>query len=123
MAWRRALALGDEGRVAYYNARLENVPHQISAMLPVIDKMRAANLETLTERTAIAEIDNAGFNGNEVVDAAIAHGVLTRKDGAVGFGIPSFHNYMVEKSQAYRSQLRAERSASSEDWDRVSALG
>ena len=115
----RALALGDEGRVAYYTARLENVPHQISAMLPVIDKMRAANLETLTERTAIAEIDNAGFNGNEVVDAAIAHGVLTRKDGAVGFGIPSFHNHMVERSQAYRAQLRAEHSASNKNYHRV----
>ena len=111
----RALALGDEGRVAYYNGRLENVPHQISAMLPVIDKMRAANLDTLTERTAIAEIDSEGFNGKEVVDAAIAHGVLTRKDGTVGFGIPSFHNYMVDRLQAYRAQLRIERFASGQD--------
>ena len=109
----RALALGDQGRVAYYNARLDNVPHQVAALLPVIDKMRTANLDALTERTAIAEIDSAGFDGKEVVDAAIAHGVLTRKNGTVGFGIPSFHNYMVDRLEAHRAQMRLEGSAPS----------
>ena len=109
----RALAFGDQGRIAYYNARLDNVPQQVAALLPVIDKMRTANLDTLTERTAIAEIDRAGFSGKDVVDAAIAHGVLTRKNGTVGFGIPSFHNYMAERLETYRAQLRLEGSAPS----------
>lgn len=106
----RALALGDDGRNAYYDARLDNVPHQVAAMLPVIEKMRAANLDTLTETTAIAAIDSAGFNGKDVVDAAIAHGVLTRRTGTVGFGIPSFRVYMADKLEAYLAQLRIERS-------------
>ena len=45
---------------------------------------------------AVAELDKAGFNGKEALDKAIAHGVLAEDSpGAVSFGIPSFHRYMV----------------------------
>ena len=43
------------------------------------------------------ELDKAGFNGREALDKAIVHGVLAEDPlGAVSFGIPSFHGYVVE---------------------------
>ena len=52
---------------------------------------------------AALELDTAGFNGREALDKAIAHGVLAEdRSGAVSFGIPSFHGYMVGSANERR---------------------
>ena len=91
-----ALQAGHQARIDYYDSRLRLL-HGIRPMQALVGVMcqRAAN--ALAIEDAILELDAAGFNGREAVDKAIAHGVLAEDSpGAVSFGIPSFHDYMVE---------------------------
>ena len=98
-----AIAKGDERRTRYYQDRLRsmNTRTPTDAMMPVVAALDAQKKDALREREAIDAANKGGFDGEAVVDDAIAHGVLTRHpDGSVGFGIPSFRDYMTDQLAA-----------------------
>ena len=52
------------------------------------------------------------LDGENVVQQAIAHGVLTLDGGGVSFGIPSFHSHMEQLLSEHRQlQKRLRRRA------------
>ena len=90
-----ALQAGHQARADYYDSRLR--------LLQGINPCNAGRRDGSTGASALAiedavrELDTDGFNGREALDKAIAHGVLAEDPlGAVSFGIPSFHGYVVE---------------------------
>ena len=64
-------------------------------MLPVIETMLKTGRESLRRSEAVAAVNEAFCDGENIVRQAIAHGVLTPERGSVGFGIPSFHRHMA----------------------------
>ena len=97
-----ALATGDRARADYYNARLGMLSDQ-DAMLAVMDAMRKLNRESLRMREAVGALDDANYDGAATVREAIAHGVLTTDDeGALSFGIPSFHRHMARRLELHQ---------------------
>ena len=102
-----AIAAGDNARADYYNGRLAMLPDQ-DAMLAVTAAMRKLGRESLRTREAVGALDEAAYDGAACVQAAIAHGVLTADDeGALSFGIPSFHRHMVRRLDAARRRSSA----------------
>ena len=93
-----ALKAGDRARADYYDTRLSMIPDQ-DAMLPVIETMQETNRVSLRRSEAVMKIANDGEN---VVQHAIAHGVLTLDRGGVSFGIPSFHSHMEQLLNEHR---------------------
>ena len=66
-----------------------------SKMKPVIGCMVQGGVRALNMQAAIDAVDAAGFPGEQAVEDAIQHGVLTLEpEEHVSFGIRSFHNYM-----------------------------
>ena len=57
--------------------------------------MRDSDRRTLDIDDAKAAVVAAGHDG-EAVDASIESGALTLLHGDVSFGIPSFHDYMLD---------------------------
>ena len=96
-----ALRAGDQARTGYYDARLTMLADQ-DAMLPVIEAMLATGRESLRRGEAIAVVNKAGFDGENTVRQAIAHGVLTLERGGVSFGIPSFRRHMERLLEEHR---------------------
>ena len=95
-----AIAKGNERRVAYYQDRLRGMHTRtpFDAVMPIAAALDAQQREALRESEAIDAAATGKLDGAAVVDDAIAHGVLTRHpDGTVGFGIPSFRDYMTEQ--------------------------
>ena len=95
-----ALAKGDAARNRYYDDRLNSMATRTpyDAIFPIVAALNAQGASAMRERAAIAAYANSDFDGKQVVDDAIAHGVLARlPKGMVGFGIPSFHSYMSEQ--------------------------
>ena len=108
----KVLREGDAGRAAYYNHRLDSMEYGRPKMLPVIAHMRAAGVTSMPDRQAERVITDAGEDdGKEAVASAIQHGVLTIAEGNVSFGIPSFHNHMVQLHDKHLSNTRP-------PWDR-----
>ena len=93
-----ALKAGDQGRADYYDTRLSMLADQ-DAMLPVIETMLETGRVSLRRSEAVMKIANDGEN---VVQQAIAHGVLTLDRGGVSFGIPSFHSHMEQLLNEHR---------------------
>ena len=89
-----ALQFGDRARADYYDTRLSMLADQ-DAMLPVIETMLKTGRESLRRSEAVAAVNEAFRDGENIIRQAIAHGVLTPERGSVGFGIPSFHRHMV----------------------------
>ena len=90
-----ALQAGHQARTDYYDSRLRLL-QGIKPMQTLAGAMDQRGTIALAIEDAVAELDKAGFNGKEALDKAIAHGVLAEDSpGAVSFGIPSFHGYMV----------------------------
>ena len=101
----KALGVGDAKRVECYQSRLRamDVRSAHNAMYPIVRWMRNANADALGELEAIKLYDESEYDGERVVDQAVAHGVLTlNADGTVGFGIPSFKNYMTDHWLSHR---------------------
>lgn len=99
-----AIAKGDERRIRYYQDRLRsmNTRTPFDAIMPIVAALDAQKKDALREGEAINVANQGGFDGETVVDDAIAHGVLTRHpDGSVGFGIPSFRDYMTDQLAAF----------------------
>ena len=91
----KVIADGDKRRARYYNARLNAMGRGYSKMKPVIGCMVQGGVRALSMQAAIDAVDAAGFPGEQAVEDAIQHGVLTLEpEEHVSFGIPSFHNYM-----------------------------
>ena len=94
-----ALAQGDAARNRYYDDRLNSMATRTpyDAIFPIVAALNDQGASAMRERAAIDAYADSDF-GEQVVGDAIAHGVLTRlPKGMVGFGIPSFHNYMSEQ--------------------------
>ena len=102
-----ALALGDDIRIAYYNARLSasKVRDEMIALTGAMagtEDMRRRDAER-----AVADAD-AEFDGRDAVERAVRHGVLTQTDeDRVLFGIPSFRQHMVEQWRDAEREKRA----------------
>ena len=95
-----ALERGNERRIRHYQDRLRSMSIRtpFDAVMPIAAALEAQKKDALSESEAIAAATTGKFDGEAVVDDAIAHGVLTRHpDGTVGFGIPSFRDYMAEQ--------------------------
>ena len=93
-----ALKAGDQARADYYDTRLSMLADQ-DAMLPVIETMLETGRVSLRRSEAVMKTVNDGEN---VVQQAIAHGVLTLDRGGVSFGIPSFHSHMEQLLNEHR---------------------
>ena len=95
-ALQSALQAGHQARIDYYDSRLRLL-QGIKPMQALAAIMNQRGTNALAIEDATLELDAAGFNGQEALDKAIAHGVLAEDPpGSVSFGIPSFHGYMVE---------------------------
>ena len=91
-----ALQAGHQARADYYDSRLRLL-QGIKPMQTLAGAMDQRGTTKLAIEDAVLELDKAGFNGKEALDKAIVHGVLAEDPlGAVSFGIPSFHGYVVE---------------------------
>ena len=100
---RAALQAGHQARNDYYDSRLRLL-QGIKPMQALADVMDRNGIQALAIEDAVRELDTAGFDGQAATNKAIAHGVLAEDPpGAVSFGIPSFHGYMVELSRANRA--------------------
>lgn len=100
-----ALRAGDAKRVDYYQSRLlaMDVRSAHRAMFPIVRRLSEAGTDSLDELEAIKLYDESEYDGERVIDQAVAHGVLTlNADGTVGFGIPSFKQYMTDHWLAHR---------------------
>ena len=83
-----ALRGGDESRNRYYEMRLAAV-EGADRLLPLVGHM------TSSKQDAIGQSEARAIVGDDVVDAAIVHGVLSQSPkGDLSFAIPSFANYM-----------------------------
>ena len=94
-----AMALGDDVRIGYYNARL-TASKVRDEMIALAGAMASENVVAMRRREAQRAVSSADaeFDGRNAVERAIRHGVLTETDeDRVLFGIPSFHNHMVEQ--------------------------
>lgn len=95
-----AIERGNQRRIRYYQDRLRGMHTRtpFDAVMPIAAALHAQNKDALRESEAIEVATTGRFDGEAVVDDAIAHGVLTRHpDGTVGFGIPSFGDYMADQ--------------------------
>ena len=95
-----ALRRGEARRESYYLDRLAGmgVHDPIGAMAPVVAALATRGADAMLVDDAIAAFDGSKHDGQTVVETAIARGVLARqRDGAVGFGIPSFQAFLQEK--------------------------
>ena len=97
-----ALKLGDEARADYYDTRLAMLADQ-DAMLPLVEAMLRTGRESLRRSEAVAAVAASHSDSVNVVDQAIAHGVLTLHRGGVSFGIPSFRRHMEGLLAEYRA--------------------
>ena len=102
-----AIATGNKRRTRYYQDRLRGMSARtpFDAMMPIVAVLDARRTDALRESEAIDVATKGKFDGEAILDDAIAHGVLTRHpDGTVGFGIPSFRDYMTEQLRLLRGE-------------------
>lgn len=100
-ARRQALAIGDANRTQFYESRLTamatpDAMHHLAAAMdgePEDRSLSRADAAAVLEAHLPPEADAA-----EVLRSAVEKGVLTTApDGYVSFGVPSFHDYMMEQ--------------------------
>ena len=95
-----ALRRGHARRTSYYLDRIAStgMNDPIGAIGHIVAKLDERGADAMLIDDAIAAFDGTKHDGEAVVEAAIARGVLARnRDGTVGFGIPSFQTFMLEK--------------------------
>ena len=81
---------GDADRESYYEMRLWAVDEP-ERLLPLVAHMIHTGRDVVDAASAKAALGDAV----PVIDAAVAHGVLTQgPKGDLSFGIPSFASYM-----------------------------
>lgn len=95
-----AIERGNQRRIRYCQDRIRGMHTRtpFDAVVPIAAALDAQQKNALRESEASDVATTGRFDGEAVVDDAIAHGVLTRHpDGTVGFGIPSFRDYMADQ--------------------------
>ena len=108
-----ALKRGHARRTNYYLDRIAStgMNDPIGAIGHIVAKLEDRGVDAMLIDDAIAAFDDTKHDGEAVVEAAIARGVLARnRDGTVGFGIPSFRTFMLEKLREREAGAVAERS-------------
>ena len=94
-AMQTALAEGNRARAEYCNDRLRSLANKES-MLPMAVAMIESANGALRRSELVKVANDAGFDGEAVVQDAIEQGVLTESPiGDLSFGIPSFHSHMA----------------------------
>ena len=88
-----ALHRGAEARTRYYDERLDAMQDS-PRLYPLVARMAAENLDMVTRSEALIDV------GEDVLDDAIKHGVLTKHRGKLSVGIPSFRSYMEEEARS-----------------------
>ena len=87
---REAHRRGDMARVVYCEYRLAAM-ERADRLLPLVGHMMNSGQDAVGQSEARAILRDDG----ELIDSAVAHGVLTQSPrGDLGFAIPSFANYM-----------------------------
>ena len=102
-----ALKRGHARRANYYLDRIAStgMNDPIGAIGHIVAKLAERGADAILVDDAIAAFDGTKHDGQAVVEAAIARGVLARKrDGTIGFGIPSFRTFMLEKLREREAQ-------------------
>lgn len=104
-----AVTHGDDARTAYYEERCRGMGHP--NLMPVLaSAMQAAHVKKLSWPYAVQVLEAQGVEDPEaVIEGAMKHGVLTRSaEHEVSFGIPSFHDFMCARAEAYAAQRARE---------------
>ena len=94
-----ALRKGDARRADYYLDRVASIgmTDPLGAMAHIAAALDMHGADTMLADAAAATLQGTKHDGKAVVEAAIARGVLAQKrDGTVGFGIPSFQTFLLE---------------------------
>lgn len=95
-----ALRRGRQARDRYYEDRISATGMGAYTFYPLAEHLTNERQTDITRANAEAVI------GEDAVDAAVHHGVLTMGEhGLLSFGIPSFHTHMIRKATAYRERL------------------
>ena len=96
-----ALAIGDANRTQFYESRLTAMalPDAMHFLAAAMDEEREERSLSRTDATAVLRAHlPPEADAPDVLRAAVEKGVLTTAaDGYVSFGIPSFHDYMMEQ--------------------------
>ena len=95
-----ALRKGDARRSNYYLDRVAStgMTDPLGAMAHIAAALDKHGTDAMLADDAVAAFQGTKHDGEAVVEAAIARGVLAQKrDGTVGFGIPSFQPFLLEK--------------------------
>ena len=96
---RRALARGDENRIAYYDSRLMSMrwPGFIRD-LAVAMANRGGEIDWADAERELAPLLPADVSARSVIESAIEKGILSRDAfGCLSFGIPSFLDYLLTR--------------------------
>ena len=117
-ALRQALAIGDANRTQFYESRLTAMatPDAMHCLAAAMDEEQEERSLSRADATAVLKAHlPPEVDADEVLRSAIEKGVLTTApDGYVSFGIPSFHDYMMEQHrrvldrEARRAQARGQ---------------
>ena len=118
-ALRQALAIGDANRTQFYESRLTAMatPDAMHCLAAAMDEEQEERCLSRADATAVLKVHlPPEADADEVLRSAIEKGVLTTApDGYVSFGIPSFHDYMMEQHrrvldrEARRAQAHGQR--------------
>lgn len=118
-ALRQALAVGDANRTQFYESRLTAMamPDAMHRLAAAMDEEQEERSLSRADATAVLKAHlPPEVDADEVLRSAIEKGVLTTApDGYVSFGIPSFHDYMMEQHrrvldrEARRAQAHGQR--------------
>ena len=95
-----ALRKGDARRSNYYLDRIASMGMNdpIGAMAHIVTALSKRGADAMLIDDAIAAFNGTKHDGHAVVEEVVARGVLSRKrDGTVGFGIPSFQAFLLGK--------------------------
>lgn len=79
----------------------------LGAMAHIAAVLDEHSTDAMLADDAAAAFQGTKHDGEAVVEAAIAQGVLAQKrDGTVGFGIPSFQPFLLEKLRQRDARLQ-----------------
>ena len=98
-ALRHALTIGEANRTQFYESRLTAMalPDAMHHLAAAMDEGEDRSLSR-ADATDLLRQHTPSADAAEVLRSAIEKGVLTlAADGYVSFGIPSFHDYMMEQ--------------------------
>ena len=105
-----ALRKGDAKRSNYYLDRIASMgtTDPLGAMAHIAVALDKSDAHTMLVDDAVAAFGGTKHDGQAVVGAAIARGVLAQqRDGTVGFGIPSFQAFLLANVRERDARVRS----------------